>query len=136
MEDLGVRYSRIRIVKTFSGDVEAHSNVEMLWCRRERWCRLRGSGTNNGFRARQVGQLRGLARRDDGRRGPVGQMAGRPRIRYRRSRRISGEGRIEIAHDGGHEPHLDYASPDPSALPKDPKRTQTGRSDEMNWICR
>ena len=55
LEDPGVRYSRIRIVKTFSGDIEAHSTVEMLSVRRrERWRRLRGSGTDNGFSARQV----------------------------------------------------------------------------------
>ncbi len=109
LEDPGVRYSRIRIVKTFSGDIEAHSTVEMLSVRAENGGagyvaveRITGSvhGKSGSFAVLHVGTMAGEGQWA---RWPVVPGSGTGDLA-----RISGEGRIEIAHAGGHELHLDY----------------------------
>ena len=87
VEDPGVQYSRIRIAKTFRGDIEAQSTVEMLSVRAENGGagyvaveRISGSvhGRSGSFAVLHVGTMAG--------REPMGQMAGRAGLGDRRSR--------------------------------------------------
>ncbi len=111
-EDDGVSYARAAIAKTFSGDIEATSRVEML--------SVRVDGAGAGYVALErvtgaVGARSGsfallhigtMASGEYWARWPVvpgsgtGELAG-----------ISGEGRIEIAPDGEHTFLLDYELP-------------------------
>jgi hypothetical protein len=109
LEDLGVQYSRIKIVKTFQGDIEAKSSVEML--------SVRGQSASAGYVA--VERISGTVH---GRPGSfallhVGTMAGEtqwarwpvvPGSGTGELVRITGEARIEIGAEGEHQLHLDY----------------------------
>jgi len=118
VEDPGVQYARIRIAKTFRGDIEAQSTVEMLSVRAENGGagyvaveRIAGSvhGRSGSFAVLHVGTMAGESQWPDGR---------SSRIRTGDLARISGEGRIEIAHDGAHQLHLDTSSADSRPAPK------------------
>lgn len=109
VEDPGVQYARIRIAKTFRGDIEAQSTVEMLSVRAENGGagyvaveRIAGSvhGRSGSFAVLHVGTMAGESQWA---RWPVVPGSGTGDLA-----RISGEGRIEIAHDGAHQLHLDY----------------------------
>ncbi|MGA3215889.1 MAG: DUF3224 domain-containing protein [Acidimicrobiales bacterium] len=108
-DDGGVRYSRIRIAKTFRGDVEAQSTVEMLSVRAENGGASyvaveRISGTVHGrpgsFALLHIGTMAGESQWA---RWPVAPGSGTGELA-----RISGEGRIEISPEGEHQLHLDY----------------------------
>ena len=109
VEDPGVQYTRIRIDKTFRGDIEAHSTVEMLSVRAENGGagyvaveRISGSvhGRPGSFAVLHVGTMAGESQWA---KWPVVPGSGTEDLV-----RISGEARIEIAHDGAHQFHLDY----------------------------
>ncbi|HLN05750.1 MAG TPA: DUF3224 domain-containing protein [Acidimicrobiales bacterium] len=109
LEDPGIRYSRIRIAKTFKGDIEARSTVEMLSVRAESGAagyvaveRIAGSvhGRSGSFAVLHIGTMAGASQWA---RWPVVPGSGTGDLA-----RISGEGRIEIAPDGSHQLHLDY----------------------------
>jgi hypothetical protein len=109
VEDPGVGYARIRIAKTFSGDIEAKSAVEMLSVRSEGGGagyvaieRITGSvhGRPGSFAVLHIGTTAGDSQWA---RWPVVAGSGTGELA-----RISGEGRIEIASDGAHQFHLDY----------------------------
>jgi hypothetical protein len=108
-EDFGVSYARISIAKTFRGDIEARSTLEMLSVRAENGGagyvaveRLTGSvhGRSGTFALLHVGTM---AAETQWARWPVVPGSGTGDLL-----RISGEGRIEIGSDGTHELHLDY----------------------------
>ena len=108
-EDPGVGYSRMTIAKTFRGDLEAQSTVEMLSVRAENGGagyvaleRIAGSikGVSGTFAVLHVGTMAGESQWA---RWPVVAGSGTGELA-----RISGEGRIEIAPDGAHQFHLDY----------------------------
>lgn len=107
-QDPGVRYYRTRLIKTFHGDVEGRSTVEMLSVHAE------GSA---GYVAleRVVGVLQGrsgsfallhVATMSGGE--PWGRWLIVPGSGVDELAGIAGEGRIEIAADGAHTLHLDY----------------------------
>ncbi|HUO48649.1 MAG TPA: DUF3224 domain-containing protein [Acidimicrobiales bacterium] len=111
-EDGPAAYARARIAKTFTGDIEGASTVEMLSVRVDGQGagyvaleRVVGSveGRQGSFALLHVGTMEGDA---VWARWPVvpgsgtGELAG-----------ISGEGRIEIGPDGAHAFHLDYELP-------------------------
>jgi hypothetical protein len=108
-EDPGVSYARIRIGKTFRGDIEAHSTVEMLSVRAEN----RGAGyvaverisgsVHNHFGTFALLHAGTMAGETQWARWPVVPGSGTADLV-----RIAGEGRIEIGPDGAHELHLDY----------------------------
>jgi hypothetical protein len=107
-QDPGVRYSRARLAKTFRGDIEGRSTVEMLSVRQQSGSagyvaveRVVGSlhGRTGSFALLHVATMSGdeqwgrwLVVPGSG----VGELAG-----------IIGEGRIDVA-DGAHTFHLDY----------------------------
>jgi len=102
-EDAGVNYARMRITKTFRGDIEAQSTVEMLSVRAENGeRRLRGrradsrvgSCRSGSFAVLHAGTMAGESQWA---RWPVVAGSGTHELA-----RISGEGRIEIAPDGSH----------------------------------
>jgi hypothetical protein len=108
-EDPGVNYARMRITKTFRGDIEAQSTVEMLSVRAENGSagyvaveRIAGSvhGRPGSFAVLHAGTMAGESQWA---RWPVVAGSGTDELA-----RISGEGRIEIAPDGSHQFHLDY----------------------------
>lgn len=108
-EDPGVQYSRIRMSKTFRGDIEAHSTVEMLSVRCDNGGagyvaleRISGSvhGHSGSFAVLHVGTMAGESQWA---RWPVVTGSGTGELA-----RLSGEGRIEISADGEHQLHLDY----------------------------
>ena len=104
-----MNYTRIRIAKTFRGDIEAHSTVEML--------SVRADSASAGYVA--VERIEGSVH---GRAGAfallhAGTMAGEtqwarwsvvPGSGTGELVRIAGEARIEITPDGEHQLHLDY----------------------------
>ena len=109
LEDPGVGYSRLRIGKTFRGDIEAQSTVEMLSVRAESGEagyvaveRIVGSvrGRSGTFAVLHIGTMAGELQWA---RWPVVAGSGTGELA-----RIAGEGRIEIAPDGAHQFHLDY----------------------------
>ena len=109
VEDPGVQYARIRITKTFRGDIEAQSTVEMLSVRAENGGagyvaveRISGSvhGRSGSFAVLHMGTMAGESQWA---RWPVVPGSGTGDLA-----RIAGEGRIEIAPDGTHQLHLDY----------------------------
>ena len=109
MEDPGVQYSRIRIAKTFEGDLEGRSSVEMLSVHADNGGagyvaveRIAGSlhGRSGSFAVLHVGTMAGELQWA---RWPVVTGSGTGDLA-----RISGEGRIEITTEGAHELHLDY----------------------------
>jgi hypothetical protein len=109
LEDPGVNYARIRIAKTFQGDIEARSTVEMLSVRAENGGagyvaveRISGSvhGRAGSFALLHVGTMVGETQWA---RWPVVPGSGTGDLA-----RITGEARIEITTDGTHELHLDY----------------------------
>jgi Protein of unknown function (DUF3224) len=109
IEDAGVNYARLRIAKTFRGDIEGQSTVEMLSVRAENGSagyvaveRIAGSlqGRRGSFAVLHVGTM---AFETQWARWPVVTGSGTGELA-----RIAGEGRIEIAPDGTHEFHLDY----------------------------
>ena len=108
-QDPGIRYARARLAKTFHGDLNGRSTVEMLSARAESGSagyvaleRIEGSlhGRTGSFALLHIATMSG-----DGQWGRwlicpgsgAGELAG-----------ISGEGRIDIAPDGAHTFHLDY----------------------------
>jgi hypothetical protein len=105
----GVAYGRSRIEKTFHGDLEATSHVEML--------SVRGDGDGAGYVALETvrGTLQGRSgtfailhagtMTGDGvwARWPISPGSGTGELEG-----IHGEARIEIAPDGAHTLHLDY----------------------------
>ena len=108
-EDPGVGYTRLRISKTFKGDIEAQSTVEMLSVRAENGGagyvaveRIEGSvhGRSGSFAVLHIGTMAGESQWA---RWPVVVGSGTGELV-----RISGEGRMEIAPDGAHQFHLDY----------------------------
>lgn len=108
-EDSGVNYARMRIRKTFRGDIEAQSTLEMLSVRAENGSagyvaveRIAGSvhGRSGSFAVLHAGTMAGESQWA---RWPVVAGSGTGELA-----RIEGEGRIEIAHDGSHQFHLDY----------------------------
>jgi hypothetical protein len=108
-EDPGVSYNRLRISKTFQGDLEAQSTVEMLSVRAENGGagyvaveRIEGSvhGRSGSFAVLHIGTMAGESQWA---RWPVVAGSGTGELV-----RISGEGRMEIAPDGAHQFHLDY----------------------------
>jgi uncharacterized protein DUF3224 len=111
-EDAGVAFARARIAKTFTGDIEATSAVEMLSVRGADGGagyvaleRVSGSvqGRSGSFALLHIGTMTGEGHWA---KWPVvpgsgsGALAG-----------ITGEGRIEIAPDGAHTFFLDYELP-------------------------
>lgn len=109
VEDPGVNYSRIKIAKSFHGDIEAHSAVEMLSVRAENGGagyvaveRVEGTvhGRSGTFALLHVGTMEGETQWA---RWPVVPGSGTGDLV-----RIAGEARIEIAPGGEHEIHLDY----------------------------
>ncbi|MGA8679701.1 MAG: DUF3224 domain-containing protein [Acidimicrobiales bacterium] len=108
-EDSGVQYGRTRITKTFTGDIEATSTVEMLSVRAEAGGagyvaleRVSGrvDGKVGGFALLHVGTMTAAGSWAKWPIAPgsgTGELAG-----------ISGEGRIEIGSDGAHTLFLDY----------------------------
>jgi len=109
LEDPGVRYSRLRIAKTFRGDIEGGSTVEMLSVRAENGAagyvaveRINGTvkGIPGSFAVLHVGTMAGETQWA---RWPVVPGSGTGELVN-----INGEGRIEIAPDGAHQFHLDY----------------------------
>ncbi len=109
VEDPGVHYARIRIAKTFRGEIEARSTVEMLSVRADNGGagyvaveRISGSvhGRSGSFAVLHVGTMTG---EPQWARWPVVPGSGTGDLA-----RISGEGRIRITHDGTHQFHLDY----------------------------
>lgn len=108
-QDDGVIYTRVLVSKTFSGDLEAQSKVEMLSVRAE------PGGAGYVASERIVGRLHGKSGRlallhigtmqgtTPWARWPIvpgsggGELSG-----------ISGEARIEIDSDGAHTLYLDY----------------------------
>ncbi|HUY24353.1 MAG TPA: DUF3224 domain-containing protein [Candidatus Saccharimonadales bacterium] len=108
-QDDGVIYTRVQISKTFSGDLEAQSKVEMLSVRAEPGGagyvaveRIVGKlqGKSGSFALLHIGTMQGTT---PWARWPIvpgsggGELVG-----------ISGEARIEIASDGAHTLFLDY----------------------------
>jgi hypothetical protein len=109
VEDPGVNYTRIKITKSFRGDIEAQSTVEMLSVRAENRGagyvaveRLSGSvhGHAGSFALLHVGTMAGEIQWA---RWPIVPGSGTGGLA-----RIAGEGRVEIAPDGSHQLHLDY----------------------------
>ncbi len=109
IEDPGVRYARIKIAKTFRGDLEAQSTVEMLSVRAESGGagyvaveRISGSlhGRTGSFALLHIGTMAGEVQWA---RWPVVPGSGTEDLA-----RISGEARIEVSPEGAHELHLDY----------------------------
>ncbi len=109
LEDPGVSYARIKIAKSFQGDIQAHSTVEMLSVRAENGGagyvaleRISGSvhGHEGTFALLHVGTMAGESQWA---RWPVVPGSGTGDLV-----RIAGEARIEIASDGTHQLHLDY----------------------------
>lgn len=109
IEDPGVNYTRLRIAKTFRGDIEAQSEMEMLSVRAENGAagyvaveRISGSvhGRSGSFAVLHAGTMAGDSQWA---RWPVVAGSGTAALS-----RISGEGRIEIGSDGSHQFHLDY----------------------------
>jgi hypothetical protein len=106
----GVAYTRSRIEKTFHGDLGATSTVEML--------SVRGEGDGAGYVALETvrGSLHGrtgtfallhvgtMTADDVWARWPIAPGSGTGALEG-----IGGEARIEIAPDGAHTLHLDYA---------------------------
>jgi hypothetical protein len=106
----GIAYTRSRIEKTFHGDLEATSTVEML--------SVRGDGDDAGYVALETirGTLHGrtgsfavlhvgtMTEGDTWGRWPISPGSGTGELTG-----IHGEARIEIAPDGAHTLHLDYA---------------------------
>lgn len=108
-QDPGVRYSRARLAKTFRGDLEGRSTVEML--------SVRADDGSAGYVAleRVVGALHGrsgsfamlhVATMSGGE--PWGRWLIVPGSAVGELAGLAGEGRIEIAADGAHTLHLDY----------------------------
>lgn len=111
-QDPGVQYSRIRISKTFRGDIEGRSTVEMLSVRSDNGGagyvaveRISGSvhGHTGTFAVLHVGTMAGEAQWA---RWPVVSGSGTGDLA-----RLSGEGRIEMTAGGEHQLHLDYELP-------------------------
>jgi hypothetical protein len=109
VEDPGVQYARVRIAKTFRGDIEAHSTVEMLSVRAENGSagyvaveRIAGSvqGRSGSFALLHIGTMAGESQWA---RWPIVTGSGTGDLA-----RITGEGRIEISAEGEHRLHLDY----------------------------
>ncbi len=109
LEDPGVRYSRLRIAKTFQGDIEGRSTVEMLSVRAETGAagyvaveRIEGTvkGVSGSFAVLHMGTMAGETQWA---RWPVVAGSGTGDLAN-----INGEGRIEISPDGAHQFHLDY----------------------------
>lgn len=109
LEDPGVLYSRIHIKKTFRGDIEATSIVELLSVRAEAAAagyvaveRISGSvhGHLGSFAVLHAGTMAGETQWA---RWPIVPASGTGDLA-----RIAGEGRIEISAEGTHEFHLDY----------------------------
>jgi len=109
LEDPGVHYSRLHIAKTFRGDIEGQSTVEMLSVRSESGAagyvaveRIAGAlhGRSGSFAVLHVGTMAGETQWA---RWPIVPGSGTGELT-----RIVGEGRIEISADGAHEFHLDY----------------------------
>ena len=105
----GVAYARTRIEKTFHGDLEATSHVEML--------SVRGEGDGAGYVALETvrGALHGrrgtfallhagtMTEEEMWARWPISPGSGTGELEG-----IRGEARIEIAPDGAHTLYLDY----------------------------
>ena len=109
IEDPGVSYARVKITKSFRGDIEAGSIVEMLSVRAENGGagyvaieRISGSvhGHAGSFALLHVGTMAGESQWA---RWPIVPGSGTGDLAL-----IAGEGRVEIAPDGSHQLHLDY----------------------------
>jgi hypothetical protein len=109
LEDPGVQYARIRIAKTFRGDIQAQSTVEMLSVRAENGGagyvaveRISGTvhGKSGSFALLHIGTM---VVESQWARWPVVPGSGTGELA-----RIAGEGRIEISPEGEHQLHLDY----------------------------
>jgi hypothetical protein len=109
LEDPGVGYARLHIAKTFRGDIEAQSTVEMLSVRAENGGagyvaveRIAGTvhGRSGSFAVLHIGTMTGGSQWA---RWPLVAGSGTGELA-----RIGGEGRIEISREGAHEFHLDY----------------------------
>jgi hypothetical protein len=109
IEDSDVSYARIKIVKSFRGDIEAESTVEMLSVRAENGgagyvAVERVSGTVHGhggsFALLHVGTM---TVESQWAKWPIVPGSGTGGLV-----RIAGEGRVEISPDGSHQLHLDY----------------------------
>ena len=109
-QDPGVRYARARIAKTFSGDLDGRSTLEMLSVRAE------SGGAGYVALERIEGRLHGRAgsfallhaatmTADDE---PWGRFVVVPGSGAGELSGLSGEGRIEVAGDGAHTFFLDY----------------------------
>jgi len=108
-QDGGVSYGRVLISKTFSGDLVAHSQVEMLAVRADpvgagyvALERIEGSlhGKNGSFALLHVGTMLGDA--------PWAMWPVSPGSGTGELTGISGEARIEIDEAGAHTLFLDY----------------------------
>lgn len=107
-QDPGVRYSRARLAKTFHGDIEGRSTVEMLSLRAQSGSagyvaleRVVGSlhGQSGSFALLHVATMSGT--------GQWGRWLVVPGSGVGDLEGISGEGHIDIA-EGAHTFHLDY----------------------------
>lgn len=108
-QDPGVRYARARLGKSFRGDLEGRSTVEMLSVRAVSGAagyvaleRIVGSlhGRSGSFAVLHVATMTGDAQ--------WGRWLIVPGSGVEELAGISGEGRIEIAPGGTHTFHLDY----------------------------
>ncbi|MGA7173031.1 MAG: DUF3224 domain-containing protein [Candidatus Dormiibacterota bacterium] len=108
-ENGGVSYGRVLISKTFSGDLVAHSQVEMLAVRADPTGagyvaleRIEGSlhGKNGSFALLHIGTMVGDQ--------PWGRWPVSPGSGTGELTGISGEARIEIDEAGAHTLFLDY----------------------------
>ena len=108
-QDPGIRYARARLAKTFRGDLDGRSTVEMLSVRAETGSagyvaleRIEATlhGRSGSFALMHISTMspEGLWGR-----WPIVPGSGAGELTG-----ISGEGRIEVTPDGAHTFHLDY----------------------------
>jgi hypothetical protein len=112
LDELGVTYGRVRISKTFTGDLQGRSQVEMLAVRAEPGGagyvaleRIEGSlgGKRGTFALLHIGTMEGET---PWAKWPISPGSGTGELEG-----ISGEGRIEIDDAGAHTLFLDYHLP-------------------------
>jgi Protein of unknown function (DUF3224) len=111
IEESDVQLGRVKIAKTFTGDLEATSSVEMLSARSDsgagyvalEWVNGRLRGREGGFALLHLGTMENG---EQWAKWPISPGSGTGELTG-----ISGEGRIEISEDGSHTLFLDYELP-------------------------
>jgi hypothetical protein len=108
LESEGVKHGRVRIEKTFRGDIEGHGSVEMLAAQADGGAgyvaleRITGAvnGRSGGFSLQHIGTAAGS---EQWAKWPVVPGSGTGDLRT-----IRGEGKIDIDAEGHHTLTLDY----------------------------